>query len=123
MRLYVDGQLIASHWAGLPICCPMKGSQQLSLSPGDHEVVLEFTVPESPLPDGWTRDFVLHNVGWDKDADLHTVYGQTVEPLPLQGMSQSPPLPDERRLDDPEYQQYLEQYQTRTTPVRPDGRR
>ena len=43
-----------------------------------------------PIPTGWRRDFLLHNVGWDKDADIHTVYGQTVEPLPYRAMASYP---------------------------------
>jgi hypothetical protein len=77
------------------------------------EVVLEFAVPDEPPPRGWTRDFVLRSVGWDKDADLHTVYGQTVEPMPVRGMSRYPPTPQEWRLDDPDYQWYLDTYQSR----------
>jgi hypothetical protein len=77
------------------------------------EVALEFAVPDEPPPDGWTRDFILRNVGWDKDADLHTVYGQTVEPLPQHAMSRYPPQPHESQLDDPDYQRYLDTYQTR----------
>lgn len=51
------------------------------------ELELAFRVPDQPVPDGWVRDFVLYNVGWDKDAVLNTLYGQTVEPLPFAGMS------------------------------------
>lgn len=45
---------------------------------------------EAELPEGWTRDFILHCVGWDKDADLNTIHGQTVEPLPFRNMPQYP---------------------------------
>uniref|UniRef100_UPI003A974CB6 hypothetical protein n=1 Tax=Rosistilla oblonga TaxID=2527990 RepID=UPI003A974CB6 len=37
------------------------------------------------------RDFVLHCVGWDKDADLHTLAGQTTGTLPFRAMSAYPP--------------------------------
>ena len=33
-----------------------------------------------------TRDFFLHVVGWDKDADLHVGEGWQLRPLPFQGM-------------------------------------
>jgi hypothetical protein len=33
-----------------------------------------------------TRDFFLHVVGWDKDADFHVVEGNRVAPLPWEGM-------------------------------------
>ena len=52
------------------------------MGPGD-EMTVRFSVPAAPIPVGWTRDFVLRNVGWDKDADLNTVYGQSSEPLPF----------------------------------------
>jgi hypothetical protein len=32
------------------------------------------------------RDFFLHVVGWDKDADFHVGRGWSVEPLPGDGM-------------------------------------
>ena len=58
------------------------------------EVRLEFSVPETDLPDGWKRDFVFHNVGWDKDADLNTLSGQSTMPLPYRAMPQYPPPVD-----------------------------
>ncbi len=60
------------------------------MGPGD-EVKLRFAVPQEPIPKGWTRDFVLHNVGWDKDADLNTLAGQSAGPLPFKAMSAYPP--------------------------------
>ena len=55
------------------------------------EVRMTFSVPEAAIPDGWQRDFVLHCVGWDKDADLNTLSGQTTGPLPHRDMGQYPP--------------------------------
>ena len=49
--------------------------------PGEA-VVLDFEVPASSLPDGWTRRLVLELRGWCKDKDLYTLDGDTVEPLP-----------------------------------------
>ncbi len=67
------------------------------MASGD-EMVLEFAIPERPLPEGWTRDYVLHSVGWDKDADLNTLEGQSSLPLPFAGMHSYPPsLEDEER--------------------------
>jgi hypothetical protein len=59
---------------------------------GGDEIRMTFSLPEKPLPDGWVRDFVLHSVGWDKDADLNTLAGQSSEPLPFREMTQYPPL-------------------------------
>ena len=44
-----------------------------------------------PVPPGWKRDFVLHSAGWDKDADLNTLAGQTIGPLPFRAMASYPP--------------------------------
>jgi hypothetical protein len=83
----------------------------LVMGAGD-EVALAFAALDAPPP-GWRRDFILHNVGWDKDADLNTVYGQTVEPLPSVGMRDDPFASDKHRLAGDDYQRYLETYQTR----------
>ncbi|HUY36236.1 MAG TPA: FG-GAP-like repeat-containing protein [Pirellulales bacterium] len=76
------------------------------------ELTLEFAAPPAPRP-GWKRDFLLYNVGWDKDADLNTVYGQTVEPLPFGAMSGYPYAGEEDYPDTPRHREYLRTYQTR----------
>ena len=82
------------------------------MGPGD-ELTVSFAVPAARPPAGWTRDFVLYNVGWDKDADLNTVYGQSSEPYPFKAMSRYPIAPDESQPSSPEYQQYMREFQTR----------
>ena len=84
------------------------------MSPGD-ELRLEFEVGPEVKP-GWKRDFVLHSVGWDKDADLHTVYGQTVEPLPFKAMTRYPFGAEDVPPGGAEYEAYLKTYQTREQP-------
>jgi hypothetical protein len=74
---------------------------------------VEFAVPSEAPPDGWVRDFVLYNVGWDKDANLNTVYGQTSEPYPHGGMQRYPGDPTETRVLSEDQQQWLRDYQTR----------
>jgi tetratricopeptide (TPR) repeat protein len=64
-------------------------NQQALLGAGD-EMELRFRATNIDLPKGWRRDFILHNVGWDKDANLNTVFGQTVDPLPFSGMKGYP---------------------------------
>lgn len=86
--------------------------QLVVIGAGD-EITLTFSAPDTPLPEGWKRDFIMHNVGWDKDADLHTLYGQTVEPLPFNAMSGYPFEAHERPEETVEYRHYLERYQTR----------
>lgn len=75
------------------------------------EMTVGFDAPEGPPP-GWKRDFLLRTTGWDKDADLHTIYGQTSEPLPFRGMPEYPYHP-ESAPDSPEYRAFLREYQTR----------
>ncbi len=86
--------------------------QMAVLGAGDAMTV-RFAVPDEDPPEGWKRDFILHCVGYDKDADLNTIYGQTVEPLPFRGMSQYPYGPDEPYPDSDAYRDYLRRYQTR----------
>jgi hypothetical protein len=83
------------------------------LGAGD-ELTLRFAVPPSPPPAGWKRDFLLYNVGWDKDGDLNTVYGETVEPLPARTLSGDPYSAAASGADAAEYEDYLRTYQTRT---------
>lgn len=52
--------------------------------PGE-EIHLEFAAAHAPLPDGWTRRFVLETGGWTKDMDLYTKDGETLAPLPTTG--------------------------------------
>jgi len=63
------------------------GGRLVTLAPGD-ELALRFEAPPPPRP-GWTRDFILHNVGWDKDADLNTVHGSSVAPSPTGGAARA----------------------------------
>ena len=84
----------------------------LVLGCGD-EMSLAFAEPTEPLPDGWVRDFVIYNVGWDKDCDLNTVYGETVEPLPFRDMTVYAHRDGQPRPLDEEYLRYLKSYQTR----------
>jgi len=58
---------------------------------GGDEIRLEFSLPQAELPEGWVRDFVFHSVGWDKDADLNTLAGQSTLPLPHREMTHYPP--------------------------------
>ncbi len=83
----------------------------LVVTTSGDEMTVEFDALPDPPP-GWTRDFLLHTTGWDKDADLHTIYGQTSEPLPFRAMGEYPYHP-EAAPDSPEYREYLQTYQTR----------
>jgi hypothetical protein len=85
---------------------------QAVLGAGD-EVTLEFAEPKEKLPDGWVRDFIIYNVGWDKDADLNTIQGQNVEPLPFRAMKRYPYEPEQQFPNTPAHLEYLRKYQTR----------
>ncbi len=64
-----------------------KSDDALALLNGGDELALSFTADKlPPKPAGFVRDFFLHVVGWDKDADFHVGQGWRVEPLPFRGM-------------------------------------
>jgi hypothetical protein len=86
--------------------------RQVIFGSGD-ELTVAFEVPEKGPRAGWKRDFLLHNVGWDKDNDLNVVTSQQVEPLPFQAMSGYPYRADEQYPDSPRHREYLRKYQTR----------
>jgi hypothetical protein len=87
---------------------------RLAVFGAGDEIVVEFeALPEPPA--GWTRDFLLHNTGWEKDCLLNTVTGQTVEPMPFQAMRDYPDG-DSYALNRSEYRAYLKRYQTRQQP-------
>lgn len=66
--------------------------QLVVLGTGDA-VELQFKVPSQPTPPGYARTFLLYTVGYDKDSDLHTLAGQSVEPLPFASMAAYPAPP------------------------------
>ena len=85
-------------------------------STGD-EVALTFDAGGlPPLPDGWTRDYLLHLDGYVKDGDRYTAHPGQVAPMPYAGMTSYPYEGVEGAgppVDDPAYQAYLQTYQTR----------
>ena len=76
------------------------------------EMTLFFPVPEGPPP-GWRRSFLLESVGWDKDANLATAEGQTVEPLPFRAMRSYPPAEDDLPEATPARDDWLRRWQWR----------
>ncbi|GIX07376.1 MAG: hypothetical protein KatS3mg115_1779 [Candidatus Poribacteria bacterium] len=79
-----------------------------------EEVRLAFSVDRlPPVPEGWTRSYLLHTDGFCKDMDFYTAYPWTVEPLPFHGMSAYPYPEGERYPDTPAIREYLRTYQTR----------
>jgi len=79
-----------------------------------EETTVEFDASTlAPLPEDWTRDFLIYTVGWVKDGDLNTATGQTAEPLPFHGMTRYPYGKEESYPSDPEHLEYLKTYNTR----------
>ena len=81
--------------------------------PGD-ELSLSFAANKlPPLPQGWTRTFLLYADGFSKEMDINSASPDQVGPLPFHGMTRYPyswpehyPLTEKRR-------RYLETYNTR----------
>ena len=66
-----------------------------------------------PLPQGWTRTFLLYADGFSKEMDINSASPDQVSPLPFHGMTKYPydppetyPLTEARRA-------YIERYNTR----------
>ena len=66
-----------------------------------------------PVPEGWTRDWLLFLDGWAKDRDPNTLACRTVEPLPFHAMSSYPPPADEPFPDTPELTAWIAEWNTR----------
>ena len=82
--------------------------------PGD-EIVLEFDAASlAPLPDGWTRTFLLLADGFSKEMDINSASPDAVEPLPFHRMRRYPYAAPEHYPDTAEYRRYRETYNTRT---------
>ncbi|HEY6346820.1 MAG TPA: FG-GAP-like repeat-containing protein [Bryobacteraceae bacterium] len=78
------------------------------------ELRLEFNAASlNPLPEGWTRDYLLKVDGWAKDRDPNTAFSQTVMPLPFHGMSRYPYPPSEHYPRDEAHDEYQRAYNTR----------
>ena len=80
---------------------------------GDETTVKFNASTLPPLARGWKRDFLIRSVGWVKDGDLNTAFGNTVLPLPFHGMKSYPPSETDNYPDDPELQKYNSEYNTR----------
>jgi len=78
------------------------------------EIRMRFdTAQLPPVPDGWTRDFLLKVDGWAKDADANTAFSQSVLPLPFHAMSSYPYPANEHFPSDQAHEEYVREYLTR----------
>jgi Tfp pilus assembly protein PilF len=81
--------------------------------PGD-EVALAFDATAlPPLPDGWTRTFLLYGSGYSKEMDLNSSSPDVLAPLPFAGMKGYPYLPADGPRETAARREYLERYLTR----------
>jgi len=71
-----------------------------------------------PLPDGWSRDFLIYTIGWVKDGDMNTAEGDRVLPLPFHGMKRYPYGADESYPESPQLKAYHQTYNTREVDAR-----
>ena len=78
------------------------------------ETSFEFSAAGLPdLKKGWKRDFLIRSVGWVKDGDLNTAFGNSVLPLPFHGMKSYPPGENDIYPNDVDHEKYQREYNTR----------
>jgi hypothetical protein len=81
--------------------------------PGD-EIALEFDAASlDPLPDTWTRTFLLLADGFSKEMDINSASPDAVEPLPFHRMTRYPYVAPEHYPDTPGHRRYRQTYNTR----------
>ena len=81
--------------------------------PGD-EVALSFDAAAAgPLPNGWTRTFLLLADGFSKEMDIHSGSPDTVAPLPFHAMKAYPYHAPQHYPDTVEHRRYQAEYNTR----------
>jgi hypothetical protein len=91
-----------------------ESDDRLTILGAGDAVTIRFAAAKLPkLPAGWKRDFIIHNVGYDKDADLNTIYGQFVEPLPFRAMRGYPDSTGADFPDLPVHREDRRRFQTR----------
>lgn len=93
LRVIIDGELIVSSWTGKPSCCPLNGQKQITLSPGEHTMVVElmqstpdrgrFEVDFYRVISGGTdaESFTFDASEWDRK--YITVYARAHDPSTL----------------------------------------
>lgn len=86
-------------------------SKVVIMNSGDEITIAFDTTQAPPLKPGWQRDFLIYSEGWIKDGDLNTAHGQTVAPLPFQGLRQYPYGPKDIYPTD--LMEYNQKYNTR----------
>ncbi len=78
------------------------------------EIALSFDATRlAPLPDGWTRTFLLYADGYSKEMDVNSASPYQIEPYPFHGMSGYPYTATERYPLTKKRKAYIETYNTR----------
>jgi len=96
----------------LPLLYTSDNKYIISNAGDEASIVFNATLlPE--LKPGWKRDFLINSVGWVKDGDLNTAFGNSVLPLPFHGMRSYPPSEKDKYPNSPELQKYNREYNTR----------
>ncbi|HKP73515.1 MAG TPA: FG-GAP-like repeat-containing protein [Pyrinomonadaceae bacterium] len=81
--------------------------------PGD-ELSLAFDAASlPPLPEGWTRTFLLYADGFSKEMDINSASPEEVAPLPFHGMRAYPCKWPETFPPSQQHLDYVERYNTR----------
>ena len=114
---------LASPWKAMPGHYTREGDVRTLLArsddmfviakPGD-EIALSFDAAAAgPLPDGWTRTFLLMADGFSKEMDINSGSPDVVEPLPFHRMLRYPYPSSEHYPDTAAYRDYRDTYNTR----------
>ncbi|MFL6256933.1 MAG: FG-GAP-like repeat-containing protein [Pyrinomonadaceae bacterium] len=84
------------------------------VSRAGDEISLSFDASAlPPLPEGWTRTFLLYADGFSKEMNIHSASPDEVAPLPFHGMKGYPYDASRAQPSAPERQAYVERYNTR----------
>ncbi len=96
-----DTRVQAGHYTAFGAAAPLVAARDDALAiigPGE-EIHVEFPAGLAPLPNGWTRRFVLETNGWAKDMDLYTRDRDTLGPLPAAGQGSATKNDLDRRFN------------------------
>ncbi|HEX5707996.1 MAG TPA: hypothetical protein VFX96_11910, partial [Pyrinomonadaceae bacterium] len=81
--------------------------------PGD-EIALEFDARGlPPLPEGWTRTFLLYADGFSKEMDINSASPDAVAPMPFHAMKSYPYSAPDSYPSTRAHRAYVERYNTR----------
>jgi Tfp pilus assembly protein PilF len=114
---------LASPWKAMPGRYTREGDVRELLmktddmfviaKPGDEIAMAFDAAAAGPLPDGWTRTYLLLADGFSKEMDINSASPHGVQPLPFHAMSAYPYRAPEAYPDTPEHRQYQAKYNTR----------